>query len=154
MSAVTDAIGSIAGSAASGPIGIIGSLLSKALDFIPDPAKKLEFQQHIQDQQLQLAMATIDQQNKQAEIASKNIQNDKLSGPRAGFCWMVVGLLAWNYGLCPMFHRTPVNLPFEIVGAFTALLLGMSGMSMAREVALAPGDSQVNLLGVKVANKS
>ena len=153
MSQITDAIGAAA--AGANPITALVSLGKDLIDrFIPDPAEKAAALAHLQDQQLTMALATIDQQNKNAALASANIQNDKLSGPRAGFCWMVVGLLAWNYGLCPMFHKTPVNLPFEIVGAFTALLLGMSGMSMAREVALAPGESNVNLLGVKVSNKN
>jgi hypothetical protein len=153
MSELTDALGAAA--ASSNPISLALSVGKDLIDkFLPDPVAKAAAVAHLQDQQLALALAQIDQQNKDAALVSTNIQNDKLSGPRNGFCWMVVFLLAWNYGLCPAFHYVPVALPFEIVAAFTALLLGTSGMSMAKEVALAPGDSNVNLLGVKVSNKS
>jgi hypothetical protein len=156
MSDLSDIAGAVAGGAASAnPISLALSVGKDLIDrFLPDPAAKAAALAHLQDQQITLALTTIDQQNKAAALVSANLQNDRLSGPRAGFCWMVVALLAWNYALCPIFHKSPMDLPFSIITCFTLLLLGTSGMDLARTVSLAPGDSNLSVLGVKVSNKS
>lgn len=155
MSTVTDAIATVAGAAASAnPISALAALGEKLLSFIPDPAQKAAAQQHVLDAQQQLALAQIDQQTKLAQQAGQNIQNDKLSGPRATFCYAVIMGIVWNLVLCPFFHQTPQGIPVELVVAFTALMLGQAGVQAAQNVALAPGDSQTSLFGFKLGNKS
>ena len=148
--------GEVAGAAASAnPISLALSVGKDLINrFVPDPAAKAQAVAHLQDQQMTLALAQIDQQTKDAALASANIQNDKLSGPRSAFCYSVVALLIWNYAICRCFHQTPIDFPLSLIGAFTALMLGQAGIDMAHSVAAMPGESQVSVLGVKVGNKS
>lgn len=151
----------IAGSAMSAnPVSAAISLGKDLIErFIPDPAAKAAAAQHLSDVQLQLSLAQIDQQNKIVEQASQNARGDNYLGAvRAGFCWMVIALMGWNYGVGPIFHQHPVDLPLSLITCFTTILLGFvgipAGIEMAKQVAGMPGDSQVSILGLKVGNKS
>jgi len=162
MSQITDAIGAAA--AGANPITALVSLGKDLIDrFIPDPAEKAAALAHLQDQQLTMALAQIDQQTKLTQQAGANIQNDGLSGLRKGFGYAVVSGFVWDTVICsiPQFHLKPVDIPPMFLTAFIALILGMEGtpflrnvLDSAKTVALAPGDSSVSVLGVKVANKS
>ncbi len=156
-----DILGDIAGGAMSAnPVSAAINLGKDLIErFIPDPTLKAQAAQHLADMQLQLSLAQIDQQNKIVEQAGQNARGDNYLGAvRAAFCWMVIVLMAWNYGLGPVFHQHPIDLPLSLITCFTTILLGFvgipAGIEMAKQVAGMPGDSHVSVLGVKVSNKS
>lgn len=152
----------IVGAAAAGanPITALVSLGKDLIDkFIPDPAAKLQASTHLLDMQTQLQEAQIEQQNKIIEATSANIQSDHYMGRvRATFCYMIIALIAWNYAICRFFHQSPIEIPATIFGMFTVIMLGFigipAGVEMVKQVMGMPGDSQVSVMGVKVANKS
>jgi hypothetical protein len=153
MSDLSNVVGAAVG--AANPVTALVSLGQDLIDrFIPDPAVKAQAAQALQEQQTSLLMAQLNQQTDLAKQAGQNIQNDKLAGPRSVFCYAVVALLVWNYGICRFFHQAPVDFPLSLIAAFTALMLGQAGINMAQSVAAMPGESQVSVLGVKVGNKS
>jgi hypothetical protein len=158
MSEVTDAVGSIVGAAASGPIGIIGALLGKAMDFIPDPAKKLEFQQHAMDLQAQLQEQQLDALTKQIAASAPANSDHYMGAVRGWFGFVMIALYAWNYGIGPAFHAVTVQMPMQVTVMFSVLLLGFvgvpAGIEMAKQIAVLPGDSSVKLFGMSVGNKS
>lgn len=148
--------GAMSANPVSAAIGLGKDLIER---FIPDPAAKAAAAAHLTDVQLQLSMAQLDQQNKLVEAAGKNLRADPSLGiVRAGFCWMVIALMGWNYGIGPIFHMTPIQLPLSLITCFTTILLGFvgipAGVDMAKQVAAMPGDSQVSILGIKVGNKN
>lgn len=169
MGTVVNAIGTVAGAAASGPLAIVNTVASIGKDlierFIPDPQKKLEAQQHLLDTQATLTLAMIDQQNKIMEAASKNQQADPhASGARAYFCYGITTMLLCNYGVFPfagaVFHWNlpSFQIPMSIMAIFATIMLGWvgipAGADLVKSVLGMPGDSQVNVMGVKLGNKS
>lgn len=168
VSTLAQAVGTAAGAAVSGPAGILSAIAEIAkplIDLIPDPQKKLEAQQHVADQQFQLAQLTIDQQNKVIQAASENIKADPhSSGSRAYFCYGVTTMILANYGLIPLINLafrasiTPFQIPANVLWIFATIMLGFVGvpsvMETLKSVMGMPGDSQVSILGVKVGNKS
>jgi hypothetical protein len=149
-----------AAASAANPISAIVGLGKDLIErFIPDPAAKLEASTHLLDMQTQLQEAQIDQQNKIIAATSANIQSDHYMGRvRATFCYMIIGLIAWNYAICRFFHQGPLEIPATIFGMFTVIMLGFigipAGVEMVKQVMGMPGDSQVSVLGVKVGNKN
>lgn len=166
------ALGTAAGAAMSAPLssaaGIISAISEIAkplIDLIPDPQKKLEAQQHVSDQQFQLAMAQIDQQEKVMQAASQNISHDPhSSGSRAYFCIGVTTMILINYGALPVINLffgtrlTPFEIPGNVLWIFATIMLGFVGVPSVMETLKAvmgmPGESSVNLPGMKMSNKS
>lgn len=170
--AIASALGTAVGSAAAAPVtgaaGIITAISAIAkplIDLIPDPQKKLEMQERLADQQQQLALAAIDQQNKIIQAASDNIKADPhSSGSRAYFCIGVTTMILINYGVLPILNLifktnlTPFEIPSNVLWIFATIMLGFVGvpsvMETLKSVMGMPGDSQVNVLGIKIGNKS
>jgi Holin of 3TMs, for gene-transfer release len=168
---VASAVGTVVGTAASGPLSIVSTVADLGKDlierFIPDPAAKLQASQHLVDVQQQLTLATIDQQNKQMEAASKNIANDPhMSSQRAYFCAGITTMLIFNYAGVPLLHAffhvdiTPLQIPASVLSIFAVIMLGFVGipaaLQMVQTVAGMPGDSQIKLpFGIgSIGNKS
>lgn len=171
---IAGVVGTAAGSALTAPltgaasiISVIGEIAKPLIDLIPDPQKKLEAQQHVADQQFSLAMAQIDQQNKQMVAASANISTDThMPGQRAYFCAAITSMLIFNYAGCPLLHAflkvdiAPLNIPWNVLAIFAVIMLGFVGipaaLQMVQSIAGMPGDSQIKLpLGLgSVGNKS
>ncbi len=156
MSTTPSVLGSVVGAAMSAnPLTAAMDIGKDLIDrFIPDPAAKAAATAALQEQNLQLALAQINQQTTNVQAASANIQKDGLSGPRVVFCYAFVALLIWNYAVVPMLHKPVIEIPLAFTIAFTTLLLGTSAMNIGQNVALAPGDSSINILGLKLGNKS
>lgn len=171
--AVAGMVGTAVGSAMSAPISGAASIISAIseiakplIDLIPDPQKKLEAQQHVADQQFQLAMAQIDQQSKIIDATSANVKADPhSSGSRAYFCVGVTTMILVNYGVLPIVNLffgtrlTPFEIPANVLWIFATLMLGFVGvpsvMETLKTVMGMPGDSQVNVAGIfKLGNKS
>jgi len=160
-------IASVAGAAASGPlsvVGIIGSLVSKALDFIPDPQKKLELQSHGLDLQAQAQAQELDAMTKQVQASAAAQADAHLSRIRSWFCLVICAAILYNMILVSLlngwFHLglVPQNIPTNLLVIFAVIMLGLVGvpsaLAMVKDVMGMPGDSQVSIMGVKVANKS
>lgn len=166
--AIAGAIGTAVGTATT-PWALaataISSIGSKLIDLIPDPNKKLEAAQHVADQQYQMAMAQIDQQNKEMAAASQNIASDPhMSAQRAYFCAGITTMLLFNYAGVPLIHAifhleiAPLAIPPSVLSIFAVIMLGFIGipaaLQMVQTVAGMPGDSTVKLPGITLGNKS
>ena len=169
--AIASAVGTAVGTAVSGAtaplqgiFGLIDSIGIKALSFIPDPEKKLEFQQHTMDVQAKAAtdqLAAIT-----AQIQAQAGNGDKsLWKERAFFCVTMTLLYVWNYAICRFFHQVPIEFPAYLHLIFVTIMLGLTGAPTAfgaltdllksiPGIMALPGDSQVSVLGVKIGNKS
>lgn len=172
MSTAANVVSSVVGAAAegvaapaTGVIGIIGSLVSKAMDFIPDPAKKLELQQHAMDLQASAASQELDAMTKQVQAASAaSVSDTSLWKVRAFFCYTMCLILAFNLVIVPLLaafgHITiaPIMLPTNLLAVFAIIMVGLtgvpSGFQAIQNIMALPGESSVNVLGVKVGNKS
>ena len=171
-SAVANVVGSLAGSAVSaaaapvtGIVGVIGSLVSKALDFIPDPAKKLELQQHAMDLQAQAAQAELDAVTKQVQAAAQASSSDtSLWKVRAVFCYCMCAVIVYNLAGVSLLHAlfklelSPIALPTNLLAVFAIIMVGLTGVPQAfsaiQNIMSMPGESSLSVLGVKVGNKS
>lgn len=168
---IASVVGTAVGTAASGPLAIVNTVANLGKDlidrFIPDPQAKLAASQHLVDVQQQLALAQIDQINKETAAASQNIANDPhMSGQRAYFCAGITTMLLFNYAAIPLLHAlfhldlTPLQIPASVLSIFAVIMLGFVGipaaLQMVQTVAGMPGDSKINLpLGLgSIGNKS
>lgn len=163
---IASAIGTVAGGAVSGPLSIVSSFVGLGKDlidrFVPDPAAKLQAQQHLADQAAALQMAQIDQQNQMMKQASANIQADPhMSGQRAYFCGGITTLLLLNYTgitgvLSALLNKwaginlpTTFAIPASVLSIFAVIMLGFVGipaaLQMVQAVAGMPGESQIKL---------
>lgn len=146
------------GSAVSGPVGGVAAVLQAAKgiigEFVTDPTAKLAATQHLVDVQAELQLSQIQEQEGNVQAASANILHDGLGGVRKVFGYSFVAMLIWNYAVVPMLHKLPVEIPWAFTVAFTTLLLGTSAMNLAQNVSGMPGESIVQIPGVKLGNKS
>lgn len=162
-------IGAAVGTAATGGtasiISAIASIAKPLIDLIPDPQKKLEAQQHVSDQQFALQQSIIDQQNKVMAAATENLKSDPhTSGARAYFCYGITTMLFINYGVLPIvslifkLSLTPFEIPSNVLWIFATIMLGFVGvpsvMETLKSVMGMQGESQINILGAKISNKS
>ena len=162
------AVGSAATAAAApvtGIVQVIGSLVSKALDFIPDPAKRLELQQHAMDLQAAAAAQELDAVTKQVQAASVASASDSsLWRVRSFFCYTMCLILTFNLVVVPLLHGfghveiAPLMLPTNLLAVFAIIMVGLTGVPAGfqaiQSIMQMPGESQVSVLGVKVGNKS
>jgi hypothetical protein len=155
-------VASIVGAAAAGanPVTAIVGLGKDLIDkFVPDPQAKAAAQAHLLDLQAQMQAALIDQQNKIIAATSANIKDDHyMQFVRAFFSISMTFLYVWNYAFCRFFHQPPLEIPASIHAMFATLMLGFigipAGVEATKTIMAMPGESQVNVLGVKIGNKS
>jgi hypothetical protein len=157
---VLDAIVGVAGSAS--PLGAVSTLLDKALSFIPNPQDKLALQAHALDVQLDLQKAELAAEAQEIE-SNKEAQSDHYLGMvRGAFCWMVVALMSWNYGLVFLFNWAfkasieHVDIPFSVLGMFSTIMLGFigvpAGIEAVKQILAMPGVSSIKLPGISATN--
>jgi hypothetical protein len=156
------AVASIVGAAAAGanPVTAVVGLGKDLIDkFIPDPQAKAAAQAHLLDLQAQMQEALVDQQNKIIAATSSNVKDDHyMQFVRAFFSISMIILYIWNYAICRFFHQQPIDIPTSMHAMFATLILGFigipAGVEATKTIMAMPGDSQVNVLGVKIGNKS
>jgi len=176
MSEVTDALGSVAGAAASGPLGGIAAAINAAKgiigEFVTDPNAKLAATQHILDLQNQLQAAQLDALTKQTQSANDAAKGDHyLSGPRAFFCYGFTAMYIFIYtGLGRRIGLPSVEIPSNMNFIFAGIMLGfvgipsgiemlkqivgMPGSNAVKDILAMPGDSSVKMVGFTAGNKS
>jgi hypothetical protein len=153
-----------------GDIFGVGGLAGFAKDLIdkliPDPQAKAAALQKLQENQIEIIKMQDDLEAKLNETAGQNIRADAASGDkfteraRPTFMYIVEAILAFNFIVIPLIQMlsgkavAPFNLPADLLTLFGVCVTGYV-MSRSVDKALAlPGDSQVNVLGVKLGNKS
>ncbi len=147
-------ISEVAGGVASAnPVTAISQLGESLLDrFVPDPAQKQAAQAQVLQYQLQLQEAQIDAQNKL--IASQ--AGDGESGARCIFLYAGIALYLFNYGFCHLLRLDSVQIPtaFHLIFA-TGILgpVGIEGFKTLSSIMSLPGESSVQIPGIKVVNK-
>ncbi len=164
-------LGSVLGAASSavaapvtGVVGVIGSLVSKALDFIPDPAKKMEFQQHALDLQAAAMSQQLAAETQEVQASAQAQADQHLATVRAVFCYSICACVVFNLIGVPLLHAlwrldiAPIMLPTNLLTIFAVIMLGLVGvpqaLSAVKDIMGMPGDSSVSVLGVKVGNKN
>lgn len=152
---------------------IFDALIKPALDsvtglvseFHMSPEDKARFAQASADAAAKAAQASVDYDVKLNQIASDNIKadagtNDKFTmRARPSFMYVIIAVLAANYILIPLStifgaKVSPVALPGDLLTLFGVAICGYSVSRTVEKVVSLPGDSSVNVLGMKVSNKS
>jgi hypothetical protein len=155
------AIATVIGGAVSGnPLTAVIDLGKDLIDkFVPDPAQKAAAQAQVLQVQAQLQEALIDQQNKVIEATSANQKDDHyMKFVRAFFSISVTCLYLWNYAFCRLAHQEPIDIPVSLTTMFGCLMLGFvgvpAGIEAVKEIMVMPGESHVQLPGLKIGNKN
>ncbi|MGA8598181.1 MAG: hypothetical protein WB676_25975 [Bryobacteraceae bacterium] len=98
---------------------------------------------------------------KQTQAARDSAKNDHyLWGARAFFCYGFSALYLFACsGLCSKLLKVPPpQIPMNLNLIFAGAMLGCIGIPAAiealKQIMAMPGDSQVNVLGVKIGNTS
>ena len=162
---ISQVAGAVASGASAGPISAVSTLIGGVNDiiskFVTDPNAKLEAQQHALDLQAQLQEAALDAMTKQTQAADYSAKNDHyLWGARAFFCYGFSALYLFVYsGLCTKLLKVPPpQIPMNLNLIFAGVMLGCIGIPAAiealKQIMAMPGDSQVNVLGMKIGNTS
>lgn len=140
--------------------------LAKIIDnFHMSPEEKVQAQQAVADAQQKAQLAAQDYQVQLNAIAGQNIRAEETSDDnftkraRPAVVWMGNALIAWNYGLVPVFgvhwKLGPVVLPDAFWWTWGTVVTGYVFSRGAEKIAQMPGDSQMNLAGIlKIGNKS
>jgi len=118
---------------------LLGPVVNRLLDLIPDPVQKAQMQQELTekmmaaDQQMESAQAAIDQ----VEAGSTNMF---VAGWRPAVGWVCVFALAWQVAIEPMLAWGVALAGYKITfpvldGSYISLLLiPMMGLGVARTV--------------------
>lgn len=125
-------------------LDILSPVISKLIDYIPDPAKKLEAQQKIQEELLahedaiMKSMQASDEAQGAVNLEEAKSFNLFIAGPRPFLIWICGFSFAWVYVLQPMitfwlavFHKS-VMLPTLDFAAMSPILTGMLGLAGMR----------------------
>jgi hypothetical protein len=148
-------------------VGGLSSLAQTIIEkFVPDPQAKEAALEKLRTDAITVQQMENDLQAKLNETAGQNIRADAQSGDkfteraRPTFMYIVEAILAFNFIGIPVVQLItgkaiqPFNLPADLLTLFGVCVTGYV-MSRSVDKALAlPGDSQVNVLGVKASNKS
>jgi Holin of 3TMs, for gene-transfer release len=139
----------------------VNALISQ---FHLSPEQEAQARQALADASQRAQAAAADYDTKMNDIAGQNIRveegsNDKFTvRARPAVIWMGSALIAWNYGLVPVvgahWHLGPANLPDAFWWAWTTVVTGYVFNRTVEKVCSLPGDSQINVLGMKIGNKS
>lgn len=147
-------------------VGGLSSLAQTIIEkFVPDPQAKAQALQQLQQNQIEVLKIQNDLEQKLNETAGQNIRADATSGDkyteraRPTFMYIVEFILAFNFigiPLAQMFgsKMQPINLPGDLLTLFGVCVTGYVFSRTVEKTLSMPGDSQVNVLGVKLGNKS
>jgi hypothetical protein len=118
----------------------------------------------IELQKIQDDMAQSAEKAAQAQIddATANIQAEAKAGSKArpAFMWIIEGILAFNYLVVPAYHVwtgkaiDPFALPSNLLVLFGVCLTGYTAFDKVMELMNLPGESTLQIPGVKIGNKS
>ena len=141
--------------------------LAKVIDqFHMSPEEKAQAQQAITEAAQKAKDSAQDYEVQLNTIAGQNIRADAESGDkftqraRPWFMYIVELILAFNYIGVPAYQMvtgkvlTPVALPGDLLTLFGVCVTGYVFARSAEKVTSLPGDSQINVLGMKIGNKS
>lgn len=148
-------------------VGGLSSLAQTILNkFVADPQAKAEALEALRKDDITILQIESDLQTKLNETAGQNIRADAQSGDkfteraRPTFMYIVEAILAFNFIGIPAVQLVtgkalaPFNLPADLLTLFGVCVTGYV-MSRTVDKALAlPGDTSVNVLGVKMENKN
>lgn len=129
------------------------------------PEEKAKAEQAIQAAKVQAQAAADDYEVKLNDIAGQNIRAEASSQDkfteraRPSFLYVVISVFAFNYIGIPFAQLfgskvQPIVLPGDLLTLFGVCITGYVFSRSAEKVASLPGDSQINVLGVKIGNKS
>ena len=100
----------------------------------------------------------------ETDIAGQNIRAEQTSGDkfteraRPSVVWAGIGFIGWNYCLVPTFgihwHLTSLNLPDAFWWTWGTVVTGYVFNRTAEKIAQMPGDSSIQLPGIKIGQKS
>jgi hypothetical protein len=152
---------------------IFDALIKPALDSVTalisqfhlSPEDKLKAEQAIANAAQQARQQSQDYDVQLNSIASQNIRADATTGDkfteraRPWFMYIIEAVLAFNYIVFPLLHAVRVNvatieLPSNLLELFGVCVTGYVFNRTAEKISALPGDSQINVLGIKVGNKS
>lgn len=152
---------------------IFDSLVKPALDSVStlisqfhlSPEQAAQAQQALRDAEAKAQQTAMDYDAKLNDIAGQNIRAEEQSGDkftaraRPSFMYVIIAVFAFNYIVLPFAEIfgskvRPINLPTDLLTLFGVCVSGYAFSRTVEKIASLPGDSQVNVLGVKVGNKS
>jgi hypothetical protein len=154
-------------------MAIFSELIQPALDtvtkligqFHMSPEEKAQAQQAIADAAQKAQQAANDYEVQLNNIAGQNIRADAQSADkftqraRPLFMYIIEAILGFNYigvPIAQMFGSKvqPITLPADLLTLFGVCVTGYVFMRGAEKIAGLPGESEVNILGMKFGNKS
>lgn len=152
---------------------IFDSLIKPALDTVTklieefhlSPEDKLKAEQALRDAQDKARTDALEYDAKLNDIAGQNIRadaqsNDKYAArARPTFMYIVEAILGFNFIVIPLAKLfgsaiDPIVLPGDLLTLFGVCVTGYAMSRTVEKVAALPGDSQINILGMKIGNKS
>lgn len=125
---------------------ILTPIISKVLDYIPDPTKKaqaqLDFQKELDSKEsaIMSALSAIDQKQADTNIEEAKSTNWWIAAARPSLMWVFVASFTWQYVLLPILTfvlvvvKHPIVLPTLDMSVMMPVLLGMLGLSTQRTV--------------------
>lgn len=154
-------------------MALFDSLIKPAIDSVTalieqfhlSPEDKLKAQQAIADATQKAQLAAQDYDVQLNTIAGQNIRADATSGDkyteraRPTFMYVVIAVLAFNYIGLPIAEIFgskvgPIVLPADVLTLFGVCVTGYVFSRTAEKVSALPGESQINVFGMKIGNKS
>lgn len=127
-------------------LDVLTPIVSKILDFIPDPQKKAEAQLklqqelHTHEQAIISALSAIDQKQADINIEEAKSTNWFIAAARPALMWVFVTSFTWQYVCLPILTFIlvmcdhPIVLPTLDMSVMMPVLLGMLGLSTQRTV--------------------
>lgn len=127
-------------------LDLLTPIISKALDFIPDPTKKAEAKLALQkeidthEQAIIAALSAIDQKQADINIEEAKSANWFIAAARPALMWVFVASFAWQYAVLPFLifalklYGKDITLPIVDMSVMMPVLLGMLGLSTQRTV--------------------
>lgn len=141
--------------------------IAKLIDqFHMSPEEKQQMQQAIADAAEKAKESAQNYEVQLNTIAGQNIRADAASGDkftqraRPTFMYIVEAILAFNFIGIPGYQLltgkmlNPVVLPADLLTLFGVCVTGYVMSRSAEKISSLPGDSQINVLGMKIGNKS
>ncbi len=125
-------------------LDILGPIIGKVLDFIPDPQKKAEAQLKIQQeldanqQAIMSALTAVDKGQTEINAEEAKSTNMFIAGWRPFLGWTCGASFAWVYVLQPIATFAlnaaghPIALPTLDFSQMSSVLMGMLGLSGMR----------------------
>lgn len=133
-------------------LDVLGPIVSKVLDFIPDPQKKAEAQLKLQQeldsnsQKLLEAFSAMDRAQAETNTEEAKSANIFIAGWRPFIGWTCGAAFAWSFLIQPVLvfvlvalGRPLPNLPAIAVGEMMPVLMGMLGLAGMRSWEKAQG---------------